>query len=369
MHSMTGLPWWATIPLTTFALRSSLLYLTLKAKSAGLNFVLAQQATQTATNLLEHWKQQQAGSASSTDASTSDNSSNPGQRVVGLGRQEELNRPSRWRLTRMYYRYYRKQYGTTSLWWWTANICVQVSGHSMPSRLLNSSSVCFPLHSSFSPQNPRSPAPALAQQQACCTRTTDMLAHMLAPDCVSSCACAPECAHAPLPLSLDPLYSSRPSCLPVQLNVFLAMSVALRQMAVTQWPGFTDQGLWWFTDLTQVAVVMGTPNSAGLPFIGMHTSNGTAGFLLPFACVAAYVVTKNQTPLGVCHGYGSHPSSLILCVMAECILLSIPVGLSSLYSSTHTSHVNLPAIRLACQHAPNLHVSYHLRVCMAIFAT
>jgi hypothetical protein len=162
MHSMTGLPWWATIPLTTFAMRSCLLPLTLKAKSAGLNFVLAQQATQTATNLLDHWKQQQAGSTGSADASTSGSSSSSSQRqqVVGLGRQEELKRPSRWRLTRMYYRYYRKQYGTTSLWWWTANVCLQVGGPHPPldSPLLHHS----PAHPSSPPplQYPTSEPPA-----------------------------------------------------------------------------------------------------------------------------------------------------------------------------------------------------------------
>jgi hypothetical protein len=125
MHSATGLPWWASIPLTTLALRTALLPLTLKAKSAGLNFVLAQQATQTATNLLDHWKQQSAQQGSSSDGSSSALS----QRVFGLGGKEALKRPSRWRLSRMYYRYYRNQHGTTSLWWWTANIGIQVGGH------------------------------------------------------------------------------------------------------------------------------------------------------------------------------------------------------------------------------------------------
>lgn len=123
MHSATGLPWWASIPLTTLALRTALLPLTLKAKSAGLNFVLAQQATQTATNLLDHWKQQAAQQGGSSSALS--------QRGFGLGGKEALKRPSRWRLSRMYYRYYRKQHGTTSLWWWTANIGVQV-GHCVP---------------------------------------------------------------------------------------------------------------------------------------------------------------------------------------------------------------------------------------------
>jgi hypothetical protein len=125
IHSLTGLPWWASIPVATLGLRTALLPFTIKAKSAGLNFVLAQQATQTATNLLEHWKQQQAASSSSSSAASS-GSSGGSSNSLGLGRSEELKRPSWLRLTRMYYRYYRKQHGTTSLWWWSGNIAVQV---------------------------------------------------------------------------------------------------------------------------------------------------------------------------------------------------------------------------------------------------
>lgn len=129
VHSTTGLPWWASIPLTTLALRTTLLPLTVKAKSAGLNFVLAQQATQTATNLIEHWKQQQVGSSSSggtTGSTGGGGSSSSRMSSLELGIEGQLKRPSRWRLSRMYYRYYRKQHGTTSLWWWTANIALQV---------------------------------------------------------------------------------------------------------------------------------------------------------------------------------------------------------------------------------------------------
>eukprot|EP00775_Hariotina_reticulata_P012990 gene12990-13119_t len=48
MHSATGLPWWASIPVTTLALRTAFLPFTLAAKSAALNFVLAQKASETA---------------------------------------------------------------------------------------------------------------------------------------------------------------------------------------------------------------------------------------------------------------------------------------------------------------------------------
>jgi hypothetical protein len=159
VHSASGLPWWASIPLTTLGLRTLLLPLTLKAKSAGLNFVLAQHATQTATNLVEQWRQQQEAAqqpraqpaaapssssssassssgrgassrAASSSSSSSSSSGGSSSRLVGLGGGQalQLKRPSRWRLTRMYYRYYRKQHGTTSLWWWTANVAVQVRG-------------------------------------------------------------------------------------------------------------------------------------------------------------------------------------------------------------------------------------------------
>jgi hypothetical protein len=103
----------------------------------------------------------------------------------------------------------------------------------------------------------------------------------------------------------------------VQLNLFLVMSAALRRMAATQWPGFTDQGLAWFTDLTHTAVVLGTPTSLGLPLIGMHAPLGMAGFLLPFACVVAYNITRNQAPLGTWHSYGG-TSYQSLCVMSQC---------------------------------------------------
>lgn len=39
-HQATGLPWWATIPLTTVAVRSMLLPMTIRAKAASVNFLL-----------------------------------------------------------------------------------------------------------------------------------------------------------------------------------------------------------------------------------------------------------------------------------------------------------------------------------------
>lgn len=164
MHSMTGLPWWASIPLTTLALRTALLPLTLKAKSAGLNFILAQQAGQTATNLIDHWKQQQQPAQqnpNSKSGSPTGGSQANTKLPVGLGHGEVLKRPTWLRLSRLYYRYYRKEYGTTSLWWWTANIAVQVNATKCLQQYLHRLlQICFSdvtLHSS-------------AKMQLCCTK-------------------------------------------------------------------------------------------------------------------------------------------------------------------------------------------------------
>jgi len=43
-HSLTGLPWWASIPATTVAARGLLLPLSVKAKAASLNVVLLNSA-------------------------------------------------------------------------------------------------------------------------------------------------------------------------------------------------------------------------------------------------------------------------------------------------------------------------------------
>lgn len=84
----------------------------------------------------------------------------------------------------------------------------------------------------------------------------------------------------------------------LQLNVFLALSASLRQMAATQWPGFTDQGFWLLQDLTQQAVVLGP--SLWKPFLGLYAPYSFAGFLLPFALMGLYRKTTQDSPLGGC---------------------------------------------------------------------
>lgn len=115
VHSSTGLPWWASIPLTTIAFRTALLPLTFKAKSAALNWVLLQNSFQTANRLLEQMQQQQGSAPAAA------------QQQQQSGQLQQLKKPGKLKLVRMYYRYFRKQQKTTSMWWWTGNAVVQVS--------------------------------------------------------------------------------------------------------------------------------------------------------------------------------------------------------------------------------------------------
>lgn len=78
-----------------------------------------------------------------------------------------------------------------------------------------------------------------------------------------------------------------------QLNMFLWLSMGLRQMAASQWPGLTTEGLAWFVDLTQPSVMYG---SWVCPY-------GVAGVGMPFALLVLYLKTVQQSPLGrSCHG-------------------------------------------------------------------
>lgn len=94
-----------------------------------------------------------------------------------------------------------------------------------------------------------------------------------------------------------PVVCSCCCCVAVQLNVFLAMSVALRQMAATQWPGMTDQGFGPITDLTHPAVAFGNTLSA------LHAPYSWAGFVMPLGLLYLYRTTAQQSPLGVDNTY------------------------------------------------------------------
>lgn len=59
-----------------------------------------------------------------------------------------------------------------------------------------------------------------------------------------------------------------------QFGLFLSAALAVRYMALSDWPGFAEGGVLWFRDLTQPAVsrYLGTP-------MGLH------GLILPSAIV------------------------------------------------------------------------------------
>jgi hypothetical protein len=90
--------------------------------------------------------------------------------------------------------------------------------------------------------------------------------------------------------------------------VFLVMSGALRQMAATQWPGLTDQGVWLITDLTQPVVAL-TSNPM---LAGSYCPFGIAGFLMPAALVWLYRNIVQSIPLGERDGQELHSRGLKL---------------------------------------------------------
>ena len=81
----------------------------------------------------------------------------------------------------------------------------------------------------------------------------------------------------------------RPYCLgSLQVNVFVSMSAALRQMCGAMWPGLGNEGVWWFTDLTQPAVDIA---SLATPF-------GVCGLFMPLAIFAGYLQAVERSPIG-----------------------------------------------------------------------
>ncbi|GBF90837.1 hypothetical protein Rsub_03691 [Raphidocelis subcapitata] len=112
-HAATGLPWWASIPLTTLALRTALLPLTVKARGATVNFGLMRQAAAASRALWDRMQQEQQAAA-----------------VAGGGggaAASDGKAMTRSQLTRQYLDYMRRQHATPSLWWYTANAFVQVN--------------------------------------------------------------------------------------------------------------------------------------------------------------------------------------------------------------------------------------------------
>jgi len=71
----------------------------------------------------------------------------------------------------------------------------------------------------------------------------------------------------------------------IQIFCFASNALAVRSMAAQQWPGFTSEGLMWFTDLTQPAMSL-LHNAAPM---------GTAGGLLPMAVLGVYLANIERS--------------------------------------------------------------------------
>lgn len=123
MHTVTGLPWWLTIPVTTIALRTALLPLDLKAKAASVNFALMEHAYSSTSRLA---LQLQGGGASSAPpaAAASD--------APAPDAQGPDDRVERLRLALRYYRYLRRRHRTPAMAWFGANIFVQARQRRTP---------------------------------------------------------------------------------------------------------------------------------------------------------------------------------------------------------------------------------------------
>jgi hypothetical protein len=120
MHAATGLPWWASIPLTTLALRTALLPLTVKARAATVNFALIPKASAASRVLWQRMQQEQQQAAAAAGSAPSSGGGGGGAGARG-GKAVTRNQ-----LTKQYLMYMRKQHGTPTTWWYSVNALVQV---------------------------------------------------------------------------------------------------------------------------------------------------------------------------------------------------------------------------------------------------
>jgi hypothetical protein len=209
-HTLTGLPWWLTIPCTALTLRAALLPLTVKAKGAAVNFLLMNQA------------------------------SVESRKIFAALSSEERAGTSAAQIRRSMYGYLRRQHATPSTWWYAANVAVQVRG----GRRLGGAGW-------RPPGAPR----ATTQPPA-------------------------RAAHPPPPLA-------------AQVNVFVALSIALRRMCDLAWPGLVTEGFWSLTDLTRCAVDWST----------YTTPYGINGAFIPMLVLYAYIrcaLAAGRQPGGCC---------------------------------------------------------------------
>ncbi|GLI69238.1 hypothetical protein VaNZ11_013813 [Volvox africanus] len=98
----------------------------------------------------------------------------------------------------------------------------------------------------------------------------------------------------------------------VQVPLVVSLSLALRRMSDTLWPGFTAEGLLYFQDLTAPPVYLQT----------FSTPYGTAGAILPLAIVLLYVSAADRSAGG--SSPGIHMALKLLALPLYCISLLQP---------------------------------------------
>lgn len=72
------------------------------------------------------------------------------------------------------------------------------------------------------------------------------------------------------------------------MNVFLSLSVSLRQMCGTLWPGLPTEGILWFKDLTLPALEL-SPLACPL---------GVSGLLVPLGLFWLFLQSVEASPIG-----------------------------------------------------------------------
>ncbi|EFJ48647.1 hypothetical protein VOLCADRAFT_117564 [Volvox carteri f. nagariensis] len=98
----------------------------------------------------------------------------------------------------------------------------------------------------------------------------------------------------------------------VQVSLVVSLSLALRRMSDSLWPGFTGEGLLYFQDLTAPPVYLQT----------LSTPYGTAGAILPLALVLLYVSAADRSAGG--SSPGIHIALKLLVVPLYCTALLQP---------------------------------------------
>ncbi|GIL86695.1 hypothetical protein Vretifemale_14945 [Volvox reticuliferus] len=98
----------------------------------------------------------------------------------------------------------------------------------------------------------------------------------------------------------------------VQVPLLVSLSLALRRMSDTLWPGFTAEGLMYFQDLTAPPMYLQT----------LSTPYGTAGAILPLAIVLLYVSAADRSAGG--SSPGIHIALKLLALPLYCVALLQP---------------------------------------------